>query len=289
MVRSPGRCAQLACILEVTARKAGNVHPGCAFEDLTHRDFLTSANAIVPALDGAQPLGTTILRAAEATRAVVSTNTNLGIILLLAPLAAATRAGELRSGLNAVLANTTIADAAEVYRAIRLVNPGGLGQADQQDVHDEPTMPLREVMALAADRDLIARQYANGFTEIWDVGLPILAQDWQANRDLERAIVHCQLELMAAFPDTLMSRKAGIAEAELSTARAREVLEKGWPTSHGSRQAFAEFDSWLRAAGRRRNPGATADLVTACLFMALWQDTIPWRDSFTPFAGLDYA
>ena len=289
MARSPGRCAQLACILEVTARKAGNVHPGCGFEDLTHLDFLTSARAIVPALDGAQPLGTTILRAVEATRAVVSTNTNLGIILLLAPLAAATRAGELRSGLESVLASTTIADSAEVYRAIRLANPSGLGQADQQDVHDEPTLPLRDVMALAADRDLIARQYANGFAEIRDVGTPILADDWQANGDLERAIVRCQLELMAACPDTLITRKAGAAEAQLSSTRAREVLDKGWPTSAESRRAFAEFDAWLRAAGRRRNPGATADLVTACLFVALWRDTIPWRDRFTPFAGLDYA
>ena len=244
MIRSPGRCAQLACILEVTARKAGNVHPGCAFEDLTHLDFLNSGSAIVPALDGARPLGSTILRAVEATQAVVSTNTNLGIILLLAPLAAATRAGELRSGLESVLATTTIADSAAVYRAIRLANPGGLGQSDQQDVHDEPTMPLREVMALAADRDLIARQYANGFAEVWDIGVPILVKDWQANCDLERAIVRCQLALMAAFPDTLISRKAGLAEAQLS--RVPPVPRKSW-----------------RKAGRRpRRAGALSPSLT---------------------------
>jgi len=285
MPRSAGRCARVSCSLEVMARKAGNVHPGCAFDDLTHVDFLKSAAAIVPALDADEPLGSTILRAVLATRDVVSSNTNLGIILLLAPLAAATRAEALRPGLEAVLQCTTIADSAEVFRAIRLANPGGLGEAGEEDVHDEPTRVLREVMALAADRDLVARQYANGFCQVWEAGLPMLVEDWETNGDLERAIVGCQLGLMAAFPDTLILRKAGAAEAQLSSARAAEVLEAGWPRTATGRQAFAAFDAWLRADGRRRNPGATADLVTACLFVALWQGTIPWRDHFTPFAG----
>ncbi|HEV8059324.1 MAG TPA: triphosphoribosyl-dephospho-CoA synthase [Gemmataceae bacterium] len=289
MRKSPGRCAQLACILEVMARKAGNVHPGRAFDDLTHLDFLASAAAIVPAMDADEPLGRTILQAVEATRAVVSTNANLGIILLLAPLAAATRASSLRAGVEAVLAATTVADSADVYRAIRLANPGGLGRAEQEDVRDEPSKPLRDVMTLAADRDLVARQYANGFREVWDAGVPLLSDDWQKHGTLERAIVRCQLGLMAAFPDTLILRKAGSEVARLSSVRAADVLEPGWPETPASRRAFADFDAWLRADGRRRNPGATADLVTACLFVALWQDTIPWHDYFRPFAGLDYA
>jgi triphosphoribosyl-dephospho-CoA synthase len=288
MVRTPGRCAQLACILEVMARKAGNVHPARAFDDLTHLDFLTSAAAIVPALDAGEPLGLTILHAVEATRAVVSSNANLGILLLLTPLAVATRAESWRPGVEAVLAATTIADSVNVYRAIRLANPGGLGSAEQEDVRDEPTRPLREVMALATDRDLVARQYANGFAQIWDPGLAILTEDWLANGELERAIVRCQLGLMAAFPDTLILRKVGTQEAQLSSSFAADVLAAGWPDTVVGRQAFADFDAWLRADGRKRNPGATADLVTACLFVALWHGTIPWRDRFTPFAGLDY-
>jgi triphosphoribosyl-dephospho-CoA synthase len=289
MRKSPGRCAQLACNLEVMARKAGNVHPGRGFDDLTHIDFLTSAAAIVPALDAQQPLGLTILRAVEATRAIVSTNTNLGIILLLAPLAAATRARELHAGVHAVLAATTVADSVQVFRAIRLAQPGGLGSAKEQDVHDEPTLPLRDIMKLAAERDLIARQYASDFAEVWETGLASLVHEWRANGDLERAIVRCQLGLMAAFPDTLILRKAGREEAQASSARAADVLAAGWPETAVGRRAFADFDAWLRADGRRRNPGATADLVTACLFVALWQDTIPWRDCFSPFAGLDHA
>jgi triphosphoribosyl-dephospho-CoA synthase len=271
------------------ARKAGNVHPGRGFDDLTHLDFLASAGAIVPAFDAELPLGLTILRAVEATRAVVATNTNLGIVLLLGPLAEAARRGELRSEVQAVVAATTVADSVEVYRAIRLAQPGGLGSADKEDVRDEPTLPLRDIMKLAADRDLIARQYANGFADVWDVGVPLLTGDWRAHADLERAIVYCQLGLLAALPDTLILRKAGMAEACAASERAAHVLKLGWPENTPGRRAFAEFDDWLRQDGRPRNPGATADLVTACLFVALWQDTIPWRDHFPPFAGLDHA
>lgn len=289
MSKTPGRCARLACILEVMARKAGNVHPGRAFDDLTHHDFLTSAEAIVPAFDAELLLGHTILRAVEATRAVVASNTNLGIILLLAPLAAATRAADFRSGVRDVLAATTVADSVEVYRAIRLAQPGGLGNADKQDVRDEPTLPLHEIMKLAAPRDLVACQYASDFAGLWETGLPCLVEDWHANADLERAIVRCQLGLMAAYPDTLILRKAGPAAAQDSSVRAAQVLAAGWPETAAGRRAFHELDQWLRADGRRRNPGATADLVTACLFVALWQDTIPWRESFPPFAGLNHA
>jgi triphosphoribosyl-dephospho-CoA synthase len=288
MRRTPGRCGQLACILEVSARKAGNVHPTQAFDDLTYLDFLASAAAIVPALDLQDSVGTLVLRGIEATRAVVSTNTNLGILLLLAPLAAATNAESLRSGVENILAATTVDDSAQVFRAIRLANPGGLGQTAEEDVHDEPTRPLREIMALAADRDLIARQYANGFAELWETGLPVLSQAWLASNNLEQAIVQCQLVLMATYADTLILRKAGLAEAQASQAQAAEVLAAGWPETEKSRQLYAGFDTWLRADGRRRNPGATADLVTACLFAALWQNTIPWQDHFVPFAGLNY-
>lgn len=287
--RTPGNCARLACILEVTARKAGNVHPSESFDDLNHLDFLASAAAIAPALEAGLPLGMTILQAVEATRKVVSSNTNLGILLLLAPLASATQHESIRAGLEMVLASTTIDDAANVYRAIRLINPGGLGSAKEEDVQNEPTRPLRDVMILAADRDLIARQFANGFDDLWNIGLPALESAWQAFGNLEAAMVKCQLVLMAARADTLILRKAGLEEAEVSRAFAARVLEAGWPESIGSRQAFAQLDAWLRAESNRRNPGATADLVTACLFVALWQNTIPWRDHFMPFAGLDHA
>ncbi len=106
-------------------------------------------------------------RAIEATRQVVATNTNLGMVLLLAPLAAVPHGTSLESGVEAVLDATTVADARAVYRAIRLAQPGGMGSVPEQDIAEEPTLPLRAVMAMAADRDLVARQYANGFREVF--------------------------------------------------------------------------------------------------------------------------
>ena len=163
--RTIGYLAQVACTWEVLARKAGNVCPGREFPDLTVNDFLKSAAAIAPVLELAprQPLGVTILRCIEETRKVVNTNTNLGIVLLLAPLASVPLDEPLEPGLKQVLSQTTVEDSRNVYAAIRLAKPGGLGKVPEQDVRDEPTLPLREVMALAKDRDLIAAQYATDF------------------------------------------------------------------------------------------------------------------------------
>src|SRR5207249_2622644 len=120
--------------------------------------------AVAPVLEtaGRRGVGETILAGVRATRSVVSTNTNLGILLLLSPLAAVSRDTDLRAGLREVLDGLTVADAAAAYEAIRLAAPGGLGKAPEQDVGDAPSRTLRQVMELAAERDLIARQYANG-------------------------------------------------------------------------------------------------------------------------------
>src|SRR5271166_4419805 len=154
------RCALTGCLWEVSARKAGNVHRFADFHDLTYLDFVLSAAAMAPVLqaDLDKPLGVTILDAIRATRDWVQTNTNLGIVLLMAPLSKC-EPGHWRSQLEAKLAATTIDDARYVYEAIRLANPGGLGKVSDQDVAGQPTQTLQEVMTLAADRDLVARQY----------------------------------------------------------------------------------------------------------------------------------
>ena len=262
-----------ACVWEATARKAGNVHPQRDFADLTYLDFLVSADAIAPALAEDVPVGERILRAIRATRKVVATNTNLGIVLLLAPLAAVPTKLPLRAGVEAILRNLDVADSRAVFEAIRIVAPGGLGAAQSQDVRDEPTLPLRDVMALAQDRDLIARQYANGFADIFDLGVPTLLDAFQRWHDLETAIQWAHLHWLAALPDSLILRKRGRAEADEATRRAREVLASGWPDTN--RDAYAAFDDWLRAEGHARNPGASADLVAACLFVALREGSLP--------------
>jgi triphosphoribosyl-dephospho-CoA synthase len=183
-----------------------------------------------------------------------------------------------------VLAGLDVADARRTYEAIRLVTPGGLGVASEQDVAAEPTCTLRQAMEMAADRDAIARQYANGFREVFDDGVLALTQGLRQSGSLEAAIVHAQLHLMARHPDTLIARKLGPAEAVKSAELAARVLAAGWPEQESARQELAEFDSWLRQEKHSRNPGATADLITASLFVALRTEAISVNPRFPMLA-----
>jgi triphosphoribosyl-dephospho-CoA synthase len=287
-----GLCAQIACIWEATARKPGNVHRYCDFADTVYTDFLLSAAAIAPVMTRAyrQRVGTTVLDAVIATRRVVTANTNLGIVLLLAPLASVPPKHPLRISLQRVLAELDVLDARLVYEAIRLASPGGLGHAPEQDVRAEPTQNLRQVMALAADRDLIARQYVNDFADVFNDGVPALLDGLERTGSIEGAILSAHLHLMAHHPDTLIARKRGRAEAEEAARRAKMVLDSRWPHNAASWSAFKDFDSWLRAEGNQRNPGATADLLTACLFVVLRENTITLPSRFPwAAAGFDHA
>jgi triphosphoribosyl-dephospho-CoA synthase len=280
----PGQLAQAACLLEVTARKPGNVHRYADLPGLHFIDFLMSAMAIAEPLDqaGTTGVGRAVLAAIEATRRVVRTNTNLGIVLLLAPLAAVPKTADLADGIEDVLAATTVNDARHVYRAIRLAQPGGLGEVSDQDVADEPTITLRAAMAMAAERDLIARQYANGFREVLGDALPALKAPLNAGLPLETAIVSSYLRVLARHPDSLIARKYGIARATEVSHRAAELFDVGWPESEEATLRLEAFDFWLREPANRLNPGTTADLVTAALYVALRDGTImyPFTSSF---------
>jgi triphosphoribosyl-dephospho-CoA synthase len=273
----PGLCGQVACIWEASARKPGNVHPRRAFADVSFTDFLLSAAAIAPVLSSAprRGVGFSVLEAVRATRRVVGTNTNLGIVLLLVPLAAVHDGEDLTDGAARVLDGLGVEDSRLVYEAIRLAAPGGLGSTAEQDVGGEPTQSLRQIMALAADRDLVARQYTNSFAEVFQSGVPAVRAGLERTNCLEGAIIFAHLTLLAAFADTLIARKQGLAEAREASARARSVLDAGWPARREGRAALDDLDAWLRAEGNRRNPGTTADLLTASLFVLLRQEAIP--------------
>ena len=137
-------------------------------------------------------------------------------------------------------------------------------------------------MGLAADRDFVARQYYNGFVEVFDSGVSALQQGIQETACLEDAILYCHLRLLARYPDSLIARKRGAEEAAEATRLASVVFERGWPKGDDGAKALVELDDWLRAEGHARNPGTTADLVTASLFVALREDMIqvpsdrPW-------------
>lgn len=262
-------CVRAACVLEATAPKVGNVHPQASFSDLRFEDFLESAELAAPPLARTRSMGvgTAVYHAIAATRRRVQTNTNLGIALLLAPLAAVDVAQPLAEGLETVLARLTVEDARDVYAAIRLGNPGGLGRVAKQDVREAPTTDLRSAMRLAAAHDLIAMQYTNGFRDVFR-GLTDLL-DWQRETcDLLQSILGLQLTFMSRHPDSLIARKCGADTARDAMQRAQAVLKGGWPGTPSARRACQDLDSWLRADGNRRNPGTTADMICAILFAA---------------------
>jgi triphosphoribosyl-dephospho-CoA synthase len=276
--------AQLACLLEASAPKPGNVSPGRHFADARYEDFLASAIAIGIPLAGAgtRPVGATVRLAVEATARWTRSNTNLGIVLLLAPLARvallespvdgptpARPWTRLRGALGRVLEETSVDDAREVYAAIRLAAPGGLGRAETQDVADDPTITLLEVMRLAAHRDGIAREYATAFEVTFETGAPALDSARRDGLSWDEAIVETYLTLLAAAVDTHVSRRSGSAVAAEVSQRARTALAAGGVRSAAGQRAIDEMDLALRDADNTANPGTAADLTAAAIFVVL--------------------
>jgi triphosphoribosyl-dephospho-CoA synthase len=265
---------QLACLLEVSAPKPGNVSPGRHFADLAYEDFLTSAVAIGPAFTRVadRSVGETVREAIDATACWTKTNTNLGIVLLLAPLAKAVAeagAATLRDALRRVLEETSVDDARQVYAAIRRARPGGLGRSATQDVAGEPDVTLLEAMRLAADRDGIAREYATSFAVTFERGAPALARARADGLSWSEAIVETYLSLLADSLDTHIVRRTGMAAAERVSALAREALAAGGVRTANGRQAVDEMDRGIRDARNSHNPGTTADLTAAAIFVTL--------------------
>ena len=260
-----------ACLMEVLSPKPGNVSPVSDFHDASVADFMKSAAAIAPemALAETRPLGETVLQSVQATRAVVGHNTNLGIILLIAPLAAVRPEQSLFDGVPDVLRRTTVEDSQVVYRAIRLAQPAGLGEVADQDLHSEPSVTLQECMRLAADRDLIAAQYANGFQQVLNCGLEWLRESASIADSQQSQIVWLAVRILSEFGDSLIIRKCGQEVSDAVREKAKSLLRSGWPAKGESADGLAELDAFLRADGNRRNPGTTADLVAAILFAAL--------------------
>jgi triphosphoribosyl-dephospho-CoA synthase len=274
MVDKTAHAATLACLLEASAEKPGNVTPGHDFADMRYEDFLLSALAVGPVIGRAQTgrVGRTVLGAIRARRRVTSANTNLGAVLLFAPLAAAHNAGparDLRGQLRLVLRGLTVDDARQAYRAIRLAQAGGLGRVGEGDVADEPDITLRQAMALAAERDSIAREYVTDFALTFESALPLLQEALGARLPVRRAIVQAFLALLAERPDTLIARKAGPEVAGEVSLRAAQVVALGGLHTPEGRAATARLDAYLRGDGNLLNPGTTADLIAAALFVWL--------------------
>jgi triphosphoribosyl-dephospho-CoA synthase len=267
-----------ACLAELRALKPGNVHDFAEGHGMTLAQFETSAAAAAPVI--AAPglrVGQRILKAVEATRAAVGLNTNLGIVLLAAPLIAGVwrpEHGTLRERVEGVLDALDRSDAEQAYAAIRLASPGGLGHSAEQDITQPPMATLKQAMALAAERDRIARQYVTAFDDVFQIGVPRFKEALAFGLPLEEAVSAVHLHFMAAFADSHIQRKYGAATAEAVRGEA-DLLDRDW-LWHGPwverRRRLLAFDAKLKS--RNLNPGTSADLTVACLLASRLEDMI---------------
>ena len=261
-----------ACRDELDAPKPGNVHIFAAGHGMAVEEFRASAAAAARFIAQAGAgVGARIDAAMAATWAAVAKNTNLGIILLCAPLAvAAERGGPLPEGLRGVLDHLTINDAALAFRAIRLASPAGLGNSDAHDVRQEPTATLLEAMRAAAGHDRIAWNYAHGFDDILQSGQHVLAQARQLRTQVQasawRPVLNLYLHFLSAHPDSHIARKFGQDRAravQLEAAAFCQRAMSGLPDA-ALLPGLLAFDARLKSAGL--NPGTSADLTVAALF-----------------------
>jgi triphosphoribosyl-dephospho-CoA synthase len=256
-----------ACLAELAAPKPGNVHRFAAGHGMTVADFERAAEvSAAPLCRRGARLGARILEAVAATRAAVGQNANLGIILLCAPLAMAAEVeGNLAEALEAVLAGATIADTADLFAAIRLAAPGGLGEAPRHDVRAPPEGSPRAAMCAAAGRDLIARQWCFAAPDLFALGLPAL-RAWRA-RGWDYPALAPYFAFLAAFPDSHIQRKEGQAAAERVRREAARLQAALWagPAPEAHLPALLAWDQALKEEGL--NPGTSADLTVATLFL----------------------
>jgi triphosphoribosyl-dephospho-CoA synthase len=248
-----------ACALDVETMKPGNVSHASAGHGMSAAQFIASADAAADGLfeHGAR-VGQRILNAVRATFDAVGCNTNLGIVLLCAPLCAALeRENDLQTATHDVLMQLNIEDARLAYEAIALANPGGLGDAPEQSVHTQPSVDLLAAMTLAADRDSIARQYANGFADVFAVAHRIET----SNKSAHEIMLDAYLTFLTQWPDSHIVRKHGAAMAQSVTQEAIAL------TDARDAASLIEWDTHLKARGI--NPGTSADLSVAAMFAAL--------------------
>ena len=278
--REVGYAAQAACLLEVAAPKPGNVNRYSDFMDLFLEDFLLSAAITGSYMEKAsgKAVGETVLGAVASTQEIIGTNTNLGIILLFAPVAKAYGSGNLHKKLKDVLASLTVEDSINVYRAVSAACAGGMGKVAQADISTIPEITLRESMLLAQERDSVAREYVTDYEITFGLGRPVLQALLDREYDFPAAVVQLYLTLLAEIPDSLIARKNGAVTAAEVSKRAAAVLRSGGASSEKGIKMIGDFDRYLRQQGNKLNPGTTADLTAAIVFVYFLENGLQkWR------------
>ena len=304
------KCLQLAILLEVSAYpKPGNVHRNADFGDTRYEHFLASAVAVAPyfklaaekgVLISAGKLSRSQVRIGEIIRDSAKSlrqwqrggNTLLGAVLLLSPIAVAAGAvlskgkfslHELREEIGKIVISTTAEDAVNVYEAIEIAQPGGLGKAPDLDVSDpnskkriiEENVSLYEVFKIASEYDSICSEWVNNYPITFEVGYPYFKKQIEKTRDVNLATVNTFLKILAEVPDTLIARKSGKEKAIQVSTEAKRILELGGLETEIGKRKLIIFDKKLRTAGNSLNPGTTADIVSAVLALNILEGYRP--------------
>ncbi len=276
-------CVLWACQQEVSAPKPGNVNCFSGNHEMEITDFIKSAQAIAPIM--AQPnntVGELILQSICATRAVVDCNTNLGIVLLFAPLCVAMHqcqsVTQYQASIKLILDTLTIDDATKCYQAIRLAQAGGMGKVAQHDIQSPPRITLKQAMNIAKNRDTIARQYCHNYDAIWGIGLPSLTNEINCGETVEWAAAFAYLILLSKIPDTLICRKKGQAVSKEVSTDAHSLLKKIKENKKlsDSKNEIIKWDNYLKKEGL--NPGTTADLTAATLLVYAFLEKLSQKE-----------
>jgi triphosphoribosyl-dephospho-CoA synthase len=296
---SIARCLELAVLLETSAHKPGNVNVVTDFENTRYEHFLASAVAITPSMEWGARRGIAVsegkldladVAVGKIIKACVAEiaawqhggNTLLGTAILLSPMAVAagmTLAEEgfnlrlFRKNLKLVVESTTPQDAVDLYTAVEIANPGGLGKAPDLDLNDptskkrilDEKISLYKVFKIAEGYDTICSEWVNNYHVTFDLAYPSLHEHLHNTVDPSTAIVQTFLEILAEVPDTFIARKAGVEKAGQVSAKAREIVELGGLETSKGRDALDKFDRELRKQSNILNPGTTADVIAAAL------------------------
>ena len=297
------RCLELAILLEVSAYpKPGNVHRTADFQETKYEHFLASAVAVAPPFKHAAERGIkvsegkinpadveigTVIKDAVKDMSTWQSNGNtlLGAIILLSPMAVAAgmlgkekfSPSKLRKNIKVIVESSTPMDAVNVYDAIQIAKPNGLGKAPKLDVTDpaskqkilDEQITLFEVFKIASAYDSIASEWVNNYPITFDLGYPFFIQQLEEVKDVNTATVHSFLKILSEVPDTFIARKVGLAKAKKISAEAGQVLEKGGLTTQSGRKLLHKFDKKLRDPAHEFSPGTTADITEAVLAISI--------------------
>lgn len=300
-----GRCASLAALLEVSAYpKPGNVHRLSDFPGTTYEHFLAAGVSMMPWMRelanrssvikagdgdwGGLGLGGSILGAVEEMLAWQrGGNVHLGVILLFSPIAGAAGAvaeggvvevSKLRASIKEIIGAAAPQDAVDIYKAIRMaMTRENLGDVDELDVTDPASLdyilkhgvkPL-DIFETCSGRDSVCSEWVTGFNIVVSEGYRHLTEHLTSGVSINDSVVNTFLRLLSAHPDSLIQRKRGPEAAMSVSGRAQGILNAGGAASDEGRSMLRMLDDELQRGMGSMNPGTTADLTAASLFVLL--------------------